>query len=741
MRKPNLAVRYVTALGFVTLAITVRVALSPWLQGTLTHPTVFLAVLLAAWYCGVGPAIAAAILGYLGIEYFLFGSLVNGGGSLLAELALYGSLNAALMFFAVRQRRSRERYRCFVEASAQVVWTTDATGQVVLDIPAWQGFTGQTAEEARGFGWMNAIHSEDRAKVTEAWRRAYESRSIYEVEYLVRRYDGAWRHILARGVPIKNSDGSVREYIGTCIDITEQRRAEGELRRSEEQLRIATLAAEIGVWSWTPGTSNVIVSANWRRLFDIDENTEVTLETWRGAIHPEDRDRAVDELKAASELRLEFSTEYRVLRRDGSVRWIVDRGRAWYDQSGRPIGMAGINLDITERKRLEDKLRATMISAEQAKAAAEHANNAKDEFLAMLSHELRTPLTPVLAAVQLIQRKKHLKEELGGHLEMVRRNLELEARLIDDLLDLTRIVRGKIALDQKALDISTVIDCVVEICRPDIEARRLHFGVDMGDSTYWVNADSSRLQQVLWNILKNAIKYTPDGGSVGIKCRRKGGRVDVEIQDSGIGIESESLPRMFNAFEQGREHVTRKFGGLGLGLAISKRLVEMHDGTITVRSEGTGRGATFTISLPEFSGQTEIGWNQGSEVETSTTNPLRILLVEDHGDTAAMMQMLLQSAGFEVEIAGDFLQAIEIAGSNTFDLLISDIGLPDRSGHELLQELRLRGLNTKAIAISGYGREEDVRRSQAVGFAAHLTKPVNVDILLQTVDRVVRSAA
>jgi PAS domain S-box-containing protein len=429
--------RYATGIGLLVLAIAIRVALNPWLPGTLTHPTVFIAVLLTAWYCGQGPALLNVVLGYWGIEYFLHTPLQEGWVSphLAARLALYGGLNAVVLLFVARHRgeherleravaqqeeveralrSGEERYRSFVEASAQVVWTTSATGEVVMDIPAWQAYTGQSAEEARGFGWLNAIRPEDRSRVVDSWRRASESRSLYEVEYLVKRHDGCWRHVLARGVPIKEADGSVREYIGTCIDISGRKQAEEELRRSEEQLRVATLAGEIGVWSWQPRTSSVIVSANWRRLFGVAENVAVTLETWRDALHPDDRERSVSELTAASEHDREFNTEYRVVRPDGTVRWVVDRGRAWYDDVGHPIGMAGVNVDITERKCLEERLRAAMISAEHAKAVAEHANRAKDDFLAVLSHELRTPLTPVLAAVQLMQLKSHLTQEIGS---------------------------------------------------------------------------------------------------------------------------------------------------------------------------------------------------------------------------------------------------------------------------------------------------------------------------------------
>jgi PAS domain S-box-containing protein len=750
--------KYLVALGMVGLAIAIRAVLNPWLSGTLTHPTVFLAVLLSAWYCGTGPALLCTAIGYWGIEHFALHTPFEGWLNvqhIIAQLALYGGMNAVIIFIVAQHRgehrrlsqalverervesalrESEERYRSFVDASAQVVWTTDATGQVVMDIPAWQAYTGQSPDEARGFGWMNAILAEDRARVAEAWRRAFDTRSLYEVEYLVKRYDGEWRNVLARGVPIKDRDGSVREYIGTCIDITERRRAEEELRRSEEQLRVATLAAEIGVWSWVPGTDDLVVSANWRRLFGVPEQVPVTLQTWRDALHPEDRQLAVQDLYDASQKRREFNTEYRILCPDGTVRWVVDRGRAWYDETGRAGGMAGINIDITERKRLEDRLRATTISAEQAKATAEHANRAKDEFLAVLSHELRTPLSPILAAVQLIQLQTGLDDDMRNHLEVIRRNLELEARLIDDLLDLTRIVRGKIEIERRPLKIGTVVERVIDICRPDIEARKLHFDLEMGDPAIQVQGDASRLQQVFWNVLKNAIKFTPDGGRVAVRLNREHDSAVIEVNDSGIGIEPASLGRIFNAFEQEDRGITRQFGGLGLGLAITRRLLEMHGGSIEAHSRGKGEGATFRIVLPVDRSEAPSAADTHRPARQSSAR--RILLVEDHSDTALMMRLLLENSGYEVETAGDLKQALNAASSMEFDLIISDLGLPDGSGLDLIRELRRRGSTLKAIALSGYGREEDIKRSESAGFNAHLTKPVAVDALVQMVESI-----
>jgi two-component system CheB/CheR fusion protein len=284
------------------------------------------------------------------------------------------------------------------------------------------------------------------------------------------------------------------------------------------------------------------------------------------------------------------------------------------------------------------------------------------------------------------------------------------------------------------VELCTVIRQAVEVCRPDIEARCLHFGVDLGPSApYWVEADAPRLQQVFWNLLKNAVRFTPHGGCVGIRCRLDEESVIAEVNDSGIGIESEALSHIFNAFDQAERSITRRFGGLGLGLAISKALVEMHGGTIDVHSEGRDQGATFRIRLPLTAPAPPADGPLRAGGPERPPRRLRILLVEDHGITAQMMQMVLSAEGHAVEIAGDVATALELASQRGFDLLLSDLGLPDGSGHDLMRQLRQRGHQFPGIALSGYGQEEDVQRSYQAGFCVHLTKPASRNAVLDAI--------
>jgi two-component system CheB/CheR fusion protein len=419
---------------------------------------------------------------------------------------------------------------------------------------------------------------------------------------------------------------------------------------------------------------------------------------------------------------------------DGVFRPFLTRVMPLKDKQGQVLQWFGTNTDISEQKAAEEQLAAAKASAEHAKAAAEQANRAKDHFLAVLSHELRTPLTPVVMGVSMLQDRPDLDPEVREALEMVRRHVEMEARLVDDLLDVSRIARGKIDLSRSAVELCTVIQRAVEVCKPDIEARRLHFGVDLGPGApYWVDADAARLQQVFWNLLKNAIKFTPHDGCVGIRCRHDDAHVLVEVNDSGIGIEPEALSRVFNAFEQAERSITQRFGGLGLGLAICKALVEMHGGQIDAQSEGRDKGATFRIRLPLCASAGRPETPAPAAIPQRAVRPLHILLVEDHGITAKMMQMVLTLSGHTVEPAGDVATALELAGQHAFDLLVSDLGLPDGSGQDLMRELRVRGHKFPGIALSGYGQEEDIRRSHEAGFAAHLTKPASREAVVEAI--------
>jgi two-component system CheB/CheR fusion protein len=392
------------------------------------------------------------------------------------------------------------------------------------------------------------------------------------------------------------------------------------------------------------------------------------------------------------------------------------------------IGCVLTLTDITDRRRAE-------LEVDRARREAEAANQAKDHFLATLSHELRTPLTPVLAVVSQIKDDERLPTDMRDRLTMMQRNVELEARLIDDMLDLTRISRGKLELRREVADLRQILGHALETSRARADGQSLSFAVDLCPDDHRVWADPSRLTQVFWNLLNNAIKFTPEGGSVSLRSRREETPrpcLIVEVSDTGIGIEPDAMEQIFDAFHQGQRGTAHRFGGLGLGLAISKAILELHGGSLTAASAGKDRGALFTVRLPvgeipslEAPSRKDVGETLSPEPQPS----LHILLVEDHRDTAEAIAELLRGVGYRVETAGSVAQALAAAnGSGGFDLVLSDLGLPDGSGLELMRELSAR-YGWKGIALSGYGMEEDVRQSLEAGFQTHLTKPVNVQAL------------
>lgn len=363
--------------------------------------------------------------------------------------------------------------------------------------------------------------------------------------------------------------------------------------------------------------------------------------------------------------------------------------------------------------------------AREAMRVAESANRAKDRFLAALSHELRTPLTPALMAVCAMATNDALPADVRDDLSVVRRNLELEVALIDDLLDLARAVNGKLRLNQQRVSAHEVLRHVLSICDSDIRVKGLDVRCELTASSDQVSADPARVRQVFWNLLKNAVKFTPPGGSIVLRTECDGEAVRVRIEDSGVGMPPEVLPRIFDAFEQGG-NPERPSGGLGLGLTIARAIVEQHGGSITAESGGIGLGSAFTVRLPTI-------YHISSRSVSAEPapgcippmRPLSILLVEDHVDTAQLLGNLLTLSGHSVRTAGTAASALEYAATEKFDVVLSDLGLPDASGHDLMRQLKqMYGLT--GVALSGYGMEDDLHRSEDAGFAEHIIKPVNL---------------
>jgi PAS domain S-box-containing protein len=475
------------------------------------------------------------------------------------------------------------------------------------------------------------------------------------------------------------------------------------------------------------------LSKQWLEYTGLDEGHSYGL-AWLEAVHADDREEIRQTwLKAVRSDAGDYRHELRIRRHDGKYRWFDARIVAMRDSDGVIRKWFGSCTDIHPQREAIEERERLLASEQAARHAAEEANRAKDRFLAMLSHELRTPLTPVLAGARVLELIPELPEQARSCVVMIRRNVELEARLIDDLLDLTRVANGKLRLSLETVDVHEVIDSVLELFRSEIQVKQQDVHVDKTAQHHYVLADRARLQQMLWNLIRNAAKFTPDGGHIYVRTRDERMHVQISIEDTGIGIEPEQIGKLFNAFEQGNQNMTQQFGGLGLGLAITKALTDVHGGTVMAQSPGAHCGATFTITLPTATKPVEEAIVAAPTVR-HPAGPLTILLIEDHVDTAEVMAQLIRGLGHEVTVVGLVADALAATQSASFDLIVSDVGLPDGTGLDFIKAFREHA-DVPAVALTGFGTDEDVRRCLGAGFTSHLTKPVNFGQLEQLIER------
>ena len=662
-------------------------------------------------------------------------------------LGLFRLVGAQIGLFVERTRAEDElrlaeaRFRRLADSGILGIMIADLDGHLILDAnDAFLAMVGATRDDlaARRLDWYEITPPEYREADAHAVAQVMGAGVCdpYVKEYV--RADGRRVSVLLGAARM---DAESSRCIVFLIDVTERRRTEDALRHREEQLRLALAVARMGTWDWNLDNGWLEWSDDLEDIFGLPRGGfGGTFEAFAEMVHPDDRamlGAAMDRALGGDD---EYEVEFRVVSPSAEILWINARGRVFRDASGQPIRLVGVALDITGRKRAEQELQA-------AKEAADAANLAKDEFLAVLSHELRTPLTPVLASVSAMLDDPATPEDYRSILQMVRRNVDLEARLIDDLLDVTRISRGKLALETRAVDAHELLYQALEICVTDLRDKGLHLQVALDAEAHHVEADPARLQQVYWNLIKNAVKFTPTDGVLTLRSRDAGdGRLVVEVADTGMGIDAGAMPNIFNAFEQGDASITRRFGGLGLGLAISRSVVELLGGTLTASSAGRDRGSTFRIEMASVAPPAESApdgeCRDGRPVDPLREHgPLRILLVEDSEDSLLVLARLLRLRGHEVVAADSVGSAAEVSATaaGAFDLLISDLGLPDGTGLDVIRLVREHS-DCPAIALSGFGMESDIRRTREAGFAAHLVKPVELSQLEATIRQVVAAS-
>ena len=632
---------------------------------------------------------------------------------------------------------SEQRFRSLVSATAQVVWRADADGFAAEDSFTWRAYTGQTFEEFKGRGWMNAVHPDDHERVKADVMAALAGRQRYESEYRLRRPDGSWSWTVARGTPVLDAGGVLREWVGTNTDITDRKRADEALRASEARLRAALEVGGVGIWELDLERGLGYWSSTAYAVIGLDADvTPPDARAWRALVHPDDIGAVEAEWTRARDAREEYRSEHRVVRPDGAVRWLDARGRFFYDEDGMPVRMLGALVDVTDRKAAEAEREELLGIAERARTGAEAASRAKDEFLAMLGHELRNPLSAVLNAVMTARLDGARRERA---LEIARSQGDQLARLLDDLLDVARITQGRIALRREPTYLAGIVARALETTRAAVEERGHTLDVHLPADDVRVDADPARIEQVVVNLVTNAAKYTEAGGRIELEIRRDRTDAVLTVRDSGIGIAPDMLRRVFDLFAQAERGLDRAQGGLGIGLTIVKRVVELHGGRVEARSDGVGRGAEFVVRLPALPATPETAAAPASSPRESAR--ARILVVEDNAEAAESLATLLEVLGHEVHVAHDGPAALELARAKTPRVLLVDIGLPGMDGYEVArrarEDPRLRG--AVLFALTGYGRDEDRAAALAAGFNGHLVKPVTVEAIEEVVAQSART--
>lgn len=677
-------------------------------------------------------------------------------------------------------RRSEALFRALVEASSQIVWTADPDGVVVDDSPSWRAVTGQTHEHRRGWGWLNAIHPDDRPRVSRHWRAAVEQPRATELEYRLRRADGVYRDMHVRAVPVADPGGKIREWVGMNIDITERKSAEDAIHRSAERLkklaevsltlnsaqtsesvmRLTTEAARVLVPAHQ-SVSSIVSDGDWSHA-----NHHVSLSDryaeWRDhAARPTGEGLHAIVCRSNRSLRL---THAELEAHPAYADLAEGRGgrpplRGWL---GVPlIGQRGQNLGLLQLSDrdggdfTEDDEFVMMQLANMAAIALENArlldelregDRRKDEFLATLAHELRNPLAPLRTGLQVMELAGAQRAEIADYTrEMMERQVKHMVRIVDDLLDLSRVTRGLVDLRREHLDLAEAIHAAIETSRPAIAAAGHDLALELPSAPLYVHADPTRVSQVVSNLLHNAAKFTPMGGHIWLSVHTEDDRAVITVRDDGVGIDGSVLPTIFDMFTQANPGLPHATGGLGIGLTLVRKLVALHGGEVSARSAGPGHGATFVVRLPLAPGREgEARARQRAASEPTSTAGARVLIVDDNVDAAETIALLLRLGGSEVHVEHDGPQAIVAALDFAPDLVLLDIGLPSLSGYDVARSIRAQQSDHRPylVALTGWGQDADRRKAEAAGFDHHLTKPADPAeiqrILLSVVPRAPR---
>jgi PAS domain S-box-containing protein len=620
------------------------------------------------------------------------------------------------------KQESDDRFHQLADHISDVFWILELDGPKIGYIsPAYESLWGRSCQSLykRPLSYLEAVHAEDRQRAMQSYQRVEKGKAT-AVEYRIVRPDGTIRWVWDRGFPIEDELGRVIRVAGIAEDITERKRVEQALRESEERFR--TLADATPVLIWGSGTDKAANYFNKQWLDFTGRTIEREMgDGWSLGVHSEDRERCLATYVTAFNSRTPFTMEYRLKRHDGEYRWVMDTGVPRFTPDGTFSGYIGSCIDITDRKRTEEELRES--------------DRRKEEFLAVLSHELRNPLAPIQTALDLLERRGLREAAPERELATIKRQVQNLKRLVDDLLDVSRISRGKIGVHKSVVEVAPLVTQAVEALRPLFAEHRQELHVSIPEESICLDADPTRLEQVLFNLLLNAEKFTPDGGQVWLEVELVESHVVIRVRDTGIGIEADLLPKVFDLFLQGERRIGLFHEGGGIGLSLARDLVELHGGSIKAHSPGPHMGSEFVVRLPVISTMRPQRPPLRQVVQPDVSEPLprrRILIVDDNVQAAdSLGRLMFEVFGQEVRVVYDGMKALETAESFLPHVILLDLQMAGMDGYQTAKRLRERPecAKTLIVAVTGWGHEEDRRRSREMGFDLHLVKPVTASDL------------
>jgi len=608
-------------------------------------------------------------------------------------------------------RESEERFREMADNVPAIIYTTQPDGYCTFLSSAWSSFTGRPNELGLGFGWASAVHPDDMELVRSVFAQGAQP---FRVEFRLRGPAGEDRWVIGSGAPRFAASGKHLGYVGSVLDVSEEKRAEKALRHSVQIYRAIGDSIDYGVWVCDPEGRNVYASQSFLRLVGLTQE-QCAGYGWATALHPDEAERTLAQWRECVHSGREWYVELRFRGDDGRDHPVLARGVPVRNERGEITAWAGIHLDISRQKQVEEELREI--------------DRKKDEFLATLAHELRNPLAPIRNSLVVLRAGRGAGDTARIH-EMIERQVGHLIRLVDDLLEVSRITSGKVELRRERVELGEIVRAALESSMPAIDAAGHRLDLALASEPLVLEADAVRLTQVLANLLNNAAKYTEEGGAILLSTRREGSRAVISVRDNGLGIQPAMLPRVFDLFAQVGHTLGRAQGGLGIGLALVKRLVEMHGGRVEARSDGWNTGSEFLVTLPLASPapETTAGALPSARAPASLAPRRRFLVVDDNRDAADSLALLLEVYGADVQVAYDGISALAtLRSSPRPDVVLLDLGMPDMDGFEVASRIRKQPelVGIVLVALTGWGQPEDRRATRAAGFDLHLVKPVS----------------